>query len=101
MMKYHTDFLAQDDNIYEEMLDNSVIHSTIQSPEHSQIQKRFDADVGLNTDSWTLLRGRGASTRGRILVFAIDLASVHYILGKSSQLYYMLQMIYVEVRAAY
>ena len=57
--------------------------------------------MGLNTDSWTLLRDFGASTRGRTLVFAIDLASVHYILGKNSQLYDMLQMIYVEVRAPY
>ena len=39
----NTEFLAQDDIIYEKMLDNSVIHSTIQSPEHSQIQKLIDA----------------------------------------------------------
>ena len=49
--------------------------------------------MGLNTDSWTLLRDLDASTRGGTLVFALDLASVHYILGKNSQLYYMLQMI--------
>ena len=39
----NTEFLAQDDIINEEMLDNSVICSTIQSPEHSQIQKLIDA----------------------------------------------------------
>ena len=58
-------------------------------------------NMDLNTDSWSLLRDLGASSRGRTLVFAVDLASVQYILAKNSKLYYMLQMIYVEVRARY
>ena len=43
-------------------------------------------NMDLNTDNWTL---------------AVDLASVQYILAKNSKLYYMLQMIYVEVIAPY
>lgn len=59
------------------------------------------SNMELNFESWTLLRDLGESSRGRTLVFAADLASVQHILAKNCYLYYMLQMIYVEIRAPY
>ncbi|CAO1335704.1 unnamed protein product [Diamesa serratosioi] len=55
----------------------------------------------LDTTSWTLLRDLGVSLKGRTLVFAVDLASVQYILSKNCSLFYMMQKIYVEIRAPY
>ena len=55
-------------------------------PDREQIETKLlfrrlsEANANLDTASWTLLRDLGATSNGRTLIFAVDLASVRFIL---------------------
>lgn len=64
------------------------------------IFRRFrEANEGLKTDEWVLLKNLKDGPTGRTILLSVDVDSAEYMIAHGKRLYYMLQRVYFDIRA--
>lgn len=57
-----------------------------------------DANMGLNTTKWVLVKNLYVGPKGRTVLLMVDQETIDFIAKKGGRLYYMLQRLYVDCR---